>query len=617
MTMNENSRVDKLLRDPSFARCSRQSLARLLPHLEERSLSKGDVLYGADGDARAAFLVLDGELIAGGDGHPEVRVTRGWVGEEAAIGLRSYLSEVKAAGAARVLVWPRVVIGELVKDAPELGPVLTRSFADRCRGRSPTELPVSRAAPETGRVSLKEPVGWLLAILLPVLLYFQLRDSASIPNEQALYFLLIISSVVVMWAFQLLPDFVPAIFAVLAVVLLGLAPSATVLSGFASESFFMALSVLGLGALISSSGLGYRFLLLLLRLWPTSKWWHTMSLFVSGFLLTPVVPTANGRVAILSPFVGELLNLSDPAAARRDATRLTAGALSGVSLFSAVFLSSKSMNFFVFGALPLQEQTQFSWPYWLFAASVCGIALLLLYLLISAVMFPTRGAASLSRGTINEQLRVLGPMTVAEWAALSGLALFTLGVATNAIHHIGVSWVALAIFYSLLMFGFVSKRQFVGSIDWAFLFFLGSVIGLVATMREVRVDEWLSTQISWLNAYMASNFEIFILMLAASIFLVRAAIPINATIVIFVTLLLPHALNVGVNPWLVGFVILFLAESFVLPYQASYYMQYLAATEVERTVNARRLALFNLTMFGAKILVIYVSLTFWHHLGLL
>ena len=77
-------------------------------------------------------------------------------------------------------------------------------------------------------------------------------------------FSVIFSAALVMWIFRLVPEYVPAIFIILATILLGLAPQQIILSGFRSDSFFLALSVFGIGAVIVKSRIFYRVSLFLL-----------------------------------------------------------------------------------------------------------------------------------------------------------------------------------------------------------------------------------------------------------------------------------------------------------------------------------------------------------------
>src|SRR5208337_4827426 len=98
-------------------------------------------------------------------------------------------------------------------------------------------------------------------------------------------------------------------FALLVPLAMGLAPPHIILSGFASDGFFMAMSFLGLGTVLLSSGLSYRGLLLLLRRLPDTQFWHNIGLLLTGILLTPMIPSANGRVALAGPFAADMVDI--------------------------------------------------------------------------------------------------------------------------------------------------------------------------------------------------------------------------------------------------------------------------------------------------------------------
>ncbi len=91
-------------------------------------------------------------------------------------------------------------------------------------------------------------------------------------------------------ALNALPEGVVALVLAGVWVLGGVVPISTALSGFASESLILMISVLGLGAVVASSGLLYR-----LAIWTVS---HTrggftgqvLALAVVGVLVGPTVP---------------------------------------------------------------------------------------------------------------------------------------------------------------------------------------------------------------------------------------------------------------------------------------------------------------------------------------
>ena len=604
-----------LLSEAAFARCSRAQLARVLPRVEDRTVAAGETVLVAGNEATQAYLIAEGEFEVSDEHGGRQILSDGFLGEETAIGMHSYVGTAVATRPSRVLALPADVVWSLAENRA-VRQCMLASFQRRLTGRG--ELHGGRAEASSASLeSIRIVIGWIVTIAVPLLLFVEFRESSTLPTPQALYLLCVLGCVVSMWVFRLLADFVPALFALLAIILLDLVPVEVTLSGFASDSFFMAMSILGLSIVITTSGLSYRFLLWLLRVGPASRLWYNLSLFLTGIVLTPLVPTANGRVAIVTPLLNDLLGQFDRETRNAEAARLGISVIGGVSLLSAVFASSKSINFLIHGMLPVQEQAQFSWLYWLYAASICGAILMVLHVAAAMLVFPRAGRPRVSKALVREQLGILGRMRAGEWAGLAGIAILLLSFLTASIHQIAVPWVALSVLFIFLMFGFVSKREFRQNIDWGFLVFLGSLIGLASAMNATGLNAWIALQLGWLQGLMTEDFPLFVLMLAGAIFLVRMALPINATVIIFATLLISTAVQVGVNAWLVGFIVMLLAESFVWPFQASYFLQFTSIADGSADVNQPRALVFQLLMFLFKLVAIYASFPFWREIGVL
>ncbi|HSH13576.1 MAG TPA: hypothetical protein VLA15_07495, partial [Desulfurivibrionaceae bacterium] len=190
------------------------------------------------------------------------------LGEETMLGLRGYLGEATAITECRLWALPHRALTTLVADCPGARDRATTSLAARFNGQ-PLPVPPPLVPGPPG--SWRELFGWLLATATPLAILYLLRQDPLLPSLHARYFLAILGSVAVMWMFRLLPDFIPVLFALLALIIFGVAPPETILSGFGSDGFFMALSVLGLGTVIRASGLGFRLLLLLIGARPHSR----------------------------------------------------------------------------------------------------------------------------------------------------------------------------------------------------------------------------------------------------------------------------------------------------------------------------------------------------------
>ena len=116
-------------------------------------------------------------------------------------------------------------------------------------------------------VGTAEVAGWAAVLVLPPVVYVgALAGGFSV---QSAIFAALLGATVLFWVFGLVDEFVPALVAVVATLIIGLAPPSVALAGFSSPSLLLLLGVYALSAVISSSGLSYRLMLrLLLRRHP-------------------------------------------------------------------------------------------------------------------------------------------------------------------------------------------------------------------------------------------------------------------------------------------------------------------------------------------------------------
>lgn len=619
--LDHSSNIDKLLKDEIFSKTPYAGLARILPYTSVRTLEPGETLYRKGQKAEAFYYLMEGAVKLISDRH-EVASDNRRLGQEAATDFADYLTDAVAQTRATVFVIPRASMGALFASLPKLRSEfylsLLHTFSGDLLQGEPVEEQVAKAEkspPENDpAVTYPNLIGWILTVVAPILI-INFGQSWGI-EKNALYFLAIFSSTVVMWVFSLVDEFIPGVFAILATLAMQLVPMSVILSGLASDGFMMAMSVLGLSAVIVASGLSYRILLLVLCKLPNTAFWQNSALLSIGFLLTPLIPSINGRVALVTPFLTDMLEILRQKSKGLAANRLAVSAFTGVSLLSGVFISSKSVNFVIFGLLPDQIQDQFQFVSWLVASAATGGILLVLYFLLAGLMFRGKETTLLSREQLKVQLSLIGKMKNREWAAITGVALFMVGVLTISMHKIASPWIGMAILFGLLLFGALNKNEFREKIDWPFLIYLGGIVGITSAMNHLGLGQVIANSLPWLGEYMHTNFSLFVLILAGVIFLIRLAVPISATIVILATVMMPVAVHYGVNPWVVGFVILILGEMWFFPYQCSYYLQFRQLTKgsvYDEKVFLKFNALSNLT----KVAAIYASMPYWKSMGLL
>ncbi len=615
----DTATLQALLNDPLLGQCSHASLARLLPHVQPCHWDAGTALYHAGDTASALYLLSSGTVrrlgVAESTAHGD---PQRW-GEEAAADMAHYLHGAQATSDCQGLRIPRNALQALLTSNPRLQGGLLASLSCHLAGMPFQGGPAVRTASVATVTTRRVLFGWLLTLLLPILVLLagpalQARWSLE-PN--ATIFLAIFTATVAMWVFSGLDDYIPALFALMATLIAGLVPAPVILSGFGSDGFVMALSMLALSAVIVSSGLSYRFMLALLQRLPNHQIAHNLGVFLTGTLLTPVIPTANGRVAMVAPFLSDMADCLHLGRGGPAATRLAASCFGGISLLSAAVMTSKSVNLAVFGLLPAQDQDHFQWLTWLFCSLVVVGVLCAVYALAAALWFRNREAPVLPKALVAAQLQLLGPLRMREWAAVGALLFVVLGIVSSSLHKVQPPWLVMAMLLGLLMFGVLRKKELIEQVDWTFLLYLGGVTGMVSTLGYLGLDRALGQSLPALSGLLQTHLQGFIALLFVLICLVRLVVPINATIVVFAAILMPLATVHGVNPWVVGFIILLFAETWFFPYQCSYYLQLRAVNEARHIYDEGSFLRFNAFMNLARPAAVYASLPFWESLGLL
>lgn len=460
-----------------------------------------------------------------------------------------------------------------------------------------------------------QKLGWLAVISAPILIFWLMDQHGA--DQQVTIFTVIAITTLLMWVFSLVSDFIPALLALLSLLLFGLAPESVILSGFSSSAFLLAFSMMGLGAAIVESGLARRYTLILLKHLPTNTFTHQLAIFFTGSLFTPVVPSIIGRGVIVGPVVKQVVEGWDDETRQRSSTMIYSTGLDSIHYLAPIFLTAAPANLMIYALLPAQEQQAYHFLFWAFAASVTGIALLIFYFACSALFFRSAYRhIDIVHANIDQALRELGPITANERIALFGIMLLTVGIATISIHKIEVHYLALMVLSFLLYLGALERKDFIAKIDWAFLMLLAGMIGVLATMKHLQIDDFLAQQLGWLSLYMRQDFLSFVLALTATTVLIRLFIPLNQAILILAAALLPIASHSGIAPWVVGFIILVIAETSFFAYQAPYIFLFRTITQsVQR--DEWRVSLFHALLLLFKVVAIIISIPFWREIGVI
>ena len=470
-------------------------------------------------------------------------------------------------------------------------------------------------SPALPKTKFSELGGWLLAFVIPAFLYTFLQHSTL--NWASINFTVIFSAALIMWVFRLVPEYTPAVFIILSTILLGLAPQQVVLSGYSSDSFFMALSVFGIGAVIVKSRLFYRLSLLTLKHLPQNRFLLQFILFTIGALMTSVMTAQSSRTALVSHLVEDIRKSAGFKPNGTAANALACAAYNGAILLSVVFLTGKSGNFVLYGMLSEQTQWQYSWINWFIAAALPAGIMIVFFFILMQFFFRSKEAVEVHTESLHDELGKMGRLSVGECSAIISVLALLIGLITSSWHQIPSAWLSFAIFFILLTSGIVNKYDFKNSINWPFLFYLGAIIGIMRCIQEIGLDQWLISNFQWVSQFAGDSPGKLIICIYALSFLGALLFGTVAAPALIFSIFLPITQNAAISSWLVAFTVLMATEAWIFPYQSSNFLCFEEQLSAYKAYRLKPTLVINFIFVFVRLAALLLSIPLWKKMGAL
>ena len=458
-------------------------------------------------------------------------------------------------------------------------------------------------------------VGWGCVFFVPPVVYvFGLAAGLGV---EAAIFAALLAAAVLLWVFALVEEFVPALVVVVAALFVGLAPSGIALAGFSSPSLLLLLGVYALSAVISSSGLSYRLMLRLLLRLPDKPFWHQLTFLVSGYVLSPLIPSTNTRLSLLKPLFNDMASALRMPKGGPAITGLLVAMFGGALLFSPMMATSKSSNIAALNFLPAQVQAEFAGFFWLAAAAAAALTVTAVHLLVVPRLFPTTGEAPLPHESLQSQLSAMGPLKPAEWIAAGGFVFFLVGCATVSWHHVAPAYLAGCVLLGLLLTGTFLRKNFQQQVDWPMIFFLLGMDSMMRIMDYLGLTRALAGAAGQVYGFVGGKIALFILAALVTTLIVRLVLPVTAGMLTSAIILLPVAAAQGINPWICIFCTAIFSDISFFRYQGTNGILQIQSAGLFDVADERGFMRYNLLMNAARVAAVYASVPWWKWLGLL
>lgn len=292
----------------------------------------------------------------------------------------------------------------------------------------------------------------------------------------------IVFTCIVLWATSLVGGLLVSLLFFFLASTLTAVPTQEIFSGFASSAFWLVFSGSAIGFALKESGLSERIGMALARRIGGSYLKALFAFAVLSFLLSLVMPSTFGRVAILIPIAMgycDVVRLSESANGRRGILLLV---IVGSYELAAAVLPANLPNVIMAGVL---EQTngihlRFSaYLLYFFPAGVLVRGVILVYAShwlfadqVDEVAIPPASAR----------------MTARELHAIVLLAITLLFWFTDSIHHIAPGWVGLGFTLAYFLTSPAERlTRFTATVKMDLLWFIAAIIGLTALVNHLGV----------------------------------------------------------------------------------------------------------------------------------
>src|SRR5262245_208698 len=425
---------------------------------------------------------------------------------------------------------------------------------------------------------------------------------------------LLIAAIVLMMS-RIVPDFAVALVLVTGWVLLGVASTSEALAGFASREWLFVVAIYGLAAATARSGLLYRIGLLLVRRLPGGIARQTATLLLTGLLLTPLVPSSTGRASLTSPLalaVAEALRLPERGSS---AALLGLGTWVGAGPLMFAFLNGSGTCLLAWGLLPEASRARFSWVGWFVAAAPLAIYVALGSLALLRAMFRPEPLARPALHRVSLQVAALGPVAPRELATSAILALTVAGWVVAPWLGLDLATIALLGLLAAVALG-TFDRVALQSLDWSFLLFFGAVLTVGRLGVTVGLDRVATATVDRLLGAAQPGALAFVMAVAAVSLVIRLALDQDLTVVLVGVTLIPVAVRIGVEPWVVVIALLATSVAWFLPSQTLSYLVAQSASEGKLFSHAQAQR-FALAYTALTLLGLALSVPYWRALGLL
>jgi solute carrier family 13 (sodium-dependent dicarboxylate transporter), member 2/3/5 len=409
-------------------------------------------------------------------------------------------------------------------------------------------------------------VGQILSILVPVIIWF-----APLQLEpQAKHCFAVVGFMIVAWITRAMDYALTGLIGCFLFWALGVVRFPVAFSGFASDTPWFLFGALLLGTVATRSAIARRLAYFIMLRFGVTYPRVLLSLIVTDFLLTFVVPAGAARVVIMASIAIGLTEAFDVRRGSNVARGMFLVLTYTANIFDKMVIAGAA-SITARGLIEKVGGVEVLWSYWFVAFLPCSVVTVLAAWWLTLKLYPPEKVALVGgRDYLRAEMRELGtPSPLEKRAALLMAATILLWL-TDFLHHISPAVIAMgAGLFALLPRVGVLEIEDLRRLNYLPIFFVAAAVSMSAALEETGGLHILTgAMFGFVEPYMTSIAMTTIVMywtafvshffLASEISMLGASIP----------LVVEFAKTHGFNPLLLGMIWTFAAGGKIFVYQS-------------------------------------------------
>lgn len=477
------------------------------------------------------------------------------------------------------------------------------------------------------RQRIKRIVGAIAGVVVTVLMAFLFRPEGL--GEQGCFVLAILAGAIVWWICAVLPEFATALIMVALFALVGQVPATSGFSFFSNPIWWLLVVAFSIGLGMKETGLLERMALAIVSRFPSSFTAQVIGFFACGTILGPLIPSMAAKASLLAPLAMEVGDLRGYRRQGRQATGLFLAMFTGVQTAAPAFISSSIVGYTLLAIYPAQVQAQFDFVHWFVSALPWFVPMAVLNLVALALIYRPRRkdatadseptseiAAEPSEDELMAKRRELGRMSLDERRMAIITAVTVALWVTQSLHGMAAWIPAVGALVAMTACGIINKRNFGPGVGWESLIFIGVVLGLGDVFAQAGITEWIVAEFTPLVMALADNpymlvVGIALITIAARFLIVSQTAFIN----IFLAFVIPIAITLGINPWVIGMASYTVINVWFVQYQNPVYLAAFYSVDGKMAKNSK-LAEYCILYTVIAIVCLLIAVPFWQMMGL-